>query len=387
MILGTAFADALAGHGYRLVSGVPCSNLGGLITALSADDRFRYVPAANEGAALAVAAGAWLGGRRAAVALQNSGLGNLVNPLASLSLPYAVPTLLIVSMRAYPDPATDEPQHRMMGLRTARILDALDVQHAALRGDPALLDGLLAEADAAVEARRCFAILVERGAVEGVRPGRTGAAAAPGLPSRLEAIEVLAEALTGDEAVVATTGLTSRELASVRDRPANFYMAGSMGHAAAIGLGLALQRPERRVVVLDGDGAVLMHMGTLSTVGSHAPPNLVHVVLDNGAYGSTGDQPTTSSSTDLAMVARACGYRAAWCCADLQQLGATLPRALVEPGPVFVLGRISTAVRELAPRVTVLEGLDTVAARFRDALSPPAALTGHLPQQVGEEER
>ena len=366
MIPGAVLADALAGHGYRLVSGVPCSNVGGLIDALGRDDRLGYVPAASDGAALAVASGARLGGRRSAVVLQNSGLGNLVNPLASLNMPYRIPVLLLVSMRGYPDPAGDEPQHRMMGLRTARILDSLGVEHAMLPADPALAGRVLAQAGEALEARRCFAVLVRRGVVEPAV--RCPPPTAP-LPSRLEAIEALAGCLGDGEAVVATTGLTSRELAAVRDRPNNFYMAGSMGHAAAIGLGLALERPRRRVVVLDGDGAVLMHLGTLSTIGHQAPANLVHVVLDNGVYGSTGDQPTTSSTTDLAAVARACGYRAAWCCRSPGELRPALARALVEPGPVFVLARIGTAVGEPAPRVTVLDGLDAVAARFRASLA------------------
>jgi phosphonopyruvate decarboxylase len=168
--------------------------------------------------------------------------------------------------------------------------------------------------------------------------------------------------------VVATTGMTSRELMLARDRGRNFYMAGSMGHAMGIGLGVALGQPERPVVVLDGDGAVLMHMGTLSSIGHLAPANLLHVVLDNEAYGSTGDQPTTSSSTDLAAVALACGYRRAWRCREPRELAGAVSAALGERGPALVVAKIDVRSREAAPRVTAGQGLASVAARFRASL-------------------
>jgi phosphonopyruvate decarboxylase len=145
-------------------------------------------------------------------------------------------------------------------------------------------------------------------------------------------------------------------------------MAGSMGHALGIGLGMAIGRPERRVVVLDGDGALLMHMGTLSNVGHHAPANLVHVVLDNGTYGSTGDQPATSSSTDLVAAARSCGYRATYRCRDAEELAGAFSRALAEPGPAFLRAMIGTAAGSPAPRVTAMGSLDSQAARFRAAI-------------------
>lgn len=366
MIDGAALADALSAAGCRIVSGVPCSHLAGLIRALEDDPRFRYVPAANEGAALAIAAGAWLGGGTPAVLLQNSGLGNLVNPLASLSAPYRIPALLLVSMRAHPDPERDEPQHRVMGARTAAILDALGVRHAPLPAEPEALGDAFALALDELAARRSFAFLVEAGTVAGCAPPAAGDD--PSL-SRLEAIRVVAAHLSDREAVVATTGLAGRELMSVSERSANFAMAGSMGHAVAIGLGIAIGQPERRVVVLDGDGALLMHAGSLSTVGHERPPNLVHVVLDNGTYDSTGGQRTTSANTDLVVMALACGYRAAHNCRDADELGTVFARALSEPGPVFIRAAIGAAPGPPAPRVTARGSLDSQAAAFRAALA------------------
>lgn len=366
MIAASVLADALAATGCRIASGVPCSHLAGLIRELEDDVRFHYVPAANEGAALAIAGGTWLAGGVPAVLLQNSGLGNLVNPLASLSAPYGIPVLLLVSMRGHPDPERDEPQHRLMGARTGTILDALGVPRAQLPAEPGGVARAFARARAALAERRCFALLVGPGTIAACTREAPGGAAAM---SRLEAIRVVAGRLSDREAVVATTGLAGRELLSVSDRDANFAMAGSMGHALAIGLGIAITQPERRVVVLDGDGALLMHAGTLSTVGHERPANLVHVVLDNGVYGSTDGQPTTSGSTDLVAVARACGYRDARCCRDADELDAAVARALTERGPVLLRAMIGAAQGPPAARVTARGSLDAQAAACRAALT------------------
>jgi len=187
--------------------------------------------------------------------------------------------------------------------------------------------------------------------------------------TRLEAIRVVAAHLSDREAVVATTGLAGRELLSVSDRSANFAMAGSMGHALAIGLGIAIGQPERRVVVLDGDGALLMHAGSLSTAGHERPANLVHVVLDNGTYDSTGGQPTTSATTDLVAMARACGYRAAHCCRDADELGAVFRAGPDRAGPVFVRAVIGAAPGPPPQRVTARGSLDSQAAACRAALA------------------
>ena len=156
----------------------------------------------------------------------------------------------------------------------------------------------------------------------------------------------------GDALVFGTTGYISRELYGLADRPANFYMQGSMGHALALGLGAALARPQRRVVVLDGDGAVLMHMGTTATVGGMRPANLVHVVLDNGTYESTGGQLTTSSTVDWSALGAAAGYRSTAVCADAASVRQALDAAQAAPGPHLVAVRIAPAPGVTPPRVT-----------------------------------
>src|SRR5207248_27606 len=154
-------------------------------------------------------------------------------------------------------------------------------------------------------AGRSFALLIPKDSISESRPRPTRSERLP--MSRRQALGVIARIAEPRDVLIATTGMAARELMAECDRPQNFYMAGSMGHAMAFGLGVALRLPDRRVIVLDGDGSVLMHMGTLSTIAAIAPQNLLHVVLDNEAYGSTGDQATTSRTTDLAAVAAACG--------------------------------------------------------------------------------
>lgn len=364
-LTGEAVATALFERGHRLVSGVPCGQLSGLIDAIEDTEQLEYVAAANEGAALAVASGAWLGGERSAVLLQNSGLGNLINPLASLNIPYGIPVLLLISMRGYPDPAQDEPQHQLMGIRTAPILRELGVPYAEAPDDPQELASVLAQSDAAFTARQCFALLVRRGTIAA---GRPAAWAGQGPMTRLEAVRVLTERLAEQDAVIATTGLIGREFIAASGRELSFASAGSMGHALAIGLGLALRQRDRRVVVLDGDGALVMHMGSLSTVGHHRPANLVHVVLDNGCYGSTGGQPATSTSADLAAAALACGYESVIECRTASELDKAMA-SLGNSGPAFLRVMISSESAPVPPRVTRVRGsLTQQAAQFRAAI-------------------
>lgn len=346
-----AFCDALRRRGLTFWSGVPCSYFAPALAHAAHDPAFTYVGAANEGAALGIAAGAALGGARPVVLLQNSGFGNLVNPLTSLSLVYAIPALLFVTLRAWPDELADEPQHRVIGRELTNLLGALGVHHAVMPVDPGGFEAALDQADAVLRQGGMAALLIAKGSLAG--PGRAGPDGAAERPlSRAEAVDTVAASAPADEAIVSTTGEISRELFALHDRPGNFYMQGSMGHAAAIGLGVALARPERRVLVLDGDGAVLMHLGTLSTIGYEAPARLVHVVLDNEAYATTGNQPTTSSRTKLEEVALACGYRWARRCATRAELEALLRAARAERGPVCIV--VKTNLREAhgLPRVT-----------------------------------
>lgn len=370
MVPGGALLHALKRRGYGTLSGVPCSYLAGLIEAAASDPEIRYVPAANEGAAVAMVAGAALAGSRGAALLQNSGLGNAVNPLTSLNAPYALPVLLIISLRGYPVPADDEPQHRLMGEQTATILDACAVECSLLPEHPEGLDAGLDRVDASLARGRCHALLVPKGAI--APPALSPPVEDQSALSRSDAIAIASAVVAGGTwATVATTGLVSRELMAAGDRPLNFYMAGSMGHALAIGLGCALSRPERPVAVFDGDGAALMHLGTLSTVGAMAPANLLHIVLDNEAYASTGNQPSTSASTDLAQVAVACGYRRSWICRSSTELEQAV-REAAEPqaaGPSIIVAKVGGGRHPTVPRVTRGHTLAEVRARFTRAMT------------------
>jgi phosphonopyruvate decarboxylase len=353
---------ALDRRGFAFHTGVPCSHLGGPIAELS--EQGRYVPAANEGAALALAAGAAATGVRATVFAQNSGFGNLVNPLTSLVMPYRLPVLVFMSLRGWPDPDGDEPQHRVMGTTVHSLLDTLGVRHWTLDGAGGLEETLDAALGELAEGRAAF-ILVAKGAIGAsyaaeARDGST-------FPRRSEVISSVVERLP-DALLVSTTGYVSRELFAVADSERVFYMQGSMGHASAFGLGAALAVGDgRRVVVLDGDGAALMHLGTMSTIGATLPSNLVHVILDNGSYESTGGQGTTSPTTSFAGVGRAAGYRTAVDCESTAELADAVDEAASAAGPHLIVVATAKSDGSAPPRATSVISAPEIHSRFAAA--------------------
>jgi phosphonopyruvate decarboxylase len=362
----SALVANLESAGFRTVSGVPCSYFTGPIRLLERHPTIRYVAAANEGTALAVAAGARLAGEPSAVMIQNSGFGNLVNPLTSLVLPYRIPMLVIMSMRGWPMPEEGEPQHRWMGQVVPAWLDSLEVPHWVLWPDGPAFETLLAKAADVLATGGTAVILVGKGAIrDDAAPEHT----APDVsqPGRDDVIDALLAEI-GDEYVVSTTGYLSRSLYNRSDRTRNFYMQGSMGHASGIALGAALVRPEERFVVLDGDGSALMHMGALATAGHYAPPNLVHVVFDNGAYESTGGQPSGSAGVHFDRIATEVGYRSTVRVGSVEQLRPAVRRAIDGPGPSMLVvdGRVGGAV---GSRASGDLPVDRIASRFSHALT------------------
>ncbi|WP_167475312.1 thiamine pyrophosphate-dependent enzyme [Nocardia arthritidis] len=355
---------ALRASGVRRVTGVPCGHLAGPWTLF--DRAGDLIPAASEGAALALAAGWELGGEHAAILCQNSGFGNLVNPLTSLVLPYRIPVLVVMTLRGWPDPSGDEPQHAVMGSSTEALLTELGIAHAVLR--PNGLGAALAEAARAHADNDPFFLLIPRGSIGpylGASPA-AGPIAAADL-TRAKVVSELLDQLTG-QLLVTTTGYLSRQAHHERDRPETLYMQGSMGHAAAIGLGLATARPHQSVVVLDGDGAFLMHLGTGSTVAAAGADNLVHIVVDNGCYESTGCQRSTSSGLDWSALGTGLGYRTVLECATEESLAGTLESALKSSGPVLCVLRVVPTPGDVHPRATAEIGLDVIAERFRSAV-------------------
>ncbi|MBT2363962.1 phosphonopyruvate decarboxylase [Streptomyces sp. ISL-10] len=362
------FVSALEQAGVSLVSGVPCSYFAEPIQLLQDHPRIRYVPAANEGSALAVAAGARLSGEPSAVLAQNSGFGNLVNPLTSLVLPYRIPVLVLVSMRGWPTAGAGEPQHHWMGKVVPQWLDSLELPHWMLRTGGPALDTVLEEARPVLESGRPVFVLLAKGALKD-NPAATAAADLPdrARPNRDDLVNAVLAEVRGEH-LLATTGYLSRALYNRGDRARNFYMQGSMGHASAIALGAALSRPAERFVVLDGDGAALMHMGAFATIGHHAPANLVHIVFDNGAYESTGGQPTSSPAVRFDEVARGTGYRYVDRVSSVERLPSAVRAALDAGGPALLVvdGRVGGSAGE---RASSALSVTEIATRFGRGLA------------------
>lgn len=375
MITAAEFLAPARAAGLDFFTGVPCSYLTPLINGVASAD-VGYLSAANEGEAIALAAGAWLAGRRPVVMMQNSGLGNALSPITSLLAPFAIPLLLVITWRGRPG-EVDEPQHALMGPITPALLDLVGLPHRQFPTDVAAVAPAIQHATDGFLQRRARALILERGAVRAeplVEPMRPPAAAGVVLDRRTRAApprraELLAEVLRGvpaTTAIISTTGVTSRELFTLGDRPAHFYMVGSMGCAGAIGLGVA-SVSSRPVIVVDGDGAALMRLETLATIAARAPQRLVHVILDNGVHDSTGGQATAAPGVDFAAAAAALGYPRAVRVDSVAGFALALAAALAEPGPHLVHARIAPGVMPELGRPTIAPA--DVAARFRDFLA------------------
>jgi len=351
MIEAGAFLGALQKRGFDFFTGVPCSFLTPLINRVISDPRLRYVGAASEGEAVAIAAGAWLAGRMPVVLCQNSGLGNTVNPLTSLNDPFRIPTLLITTWRGQPGLA-DEPQHELMGEITHELIETLRLPWVNFPDTDAAIGPTLDQAVAMMaESQRPFVLVMAKGAVAD-SPLDQAPARPPGpgrwidgcqggaRPRRVDILNALLAHVPDAAAIVATTGLCGRELYTLADRPQQLYQVGSMGGASAMGLGVALNTT-RPVIVLDGDGAALMKMGNMATIGWQHPANLIHIVLDNGAHDSTGGQATVSAGVDFARVAVACGYAQGIGLDSLEGFVQAFLQALAEPGPSLLHVRLA----------------------------------------------
>ena len=361
MIQGGEFIGAAKALGFRTWAGVPCSFLTPFINEVIADPEMIYVSSANEGDAVATASGAALAGRPAVALMQNSGLGNAISPLSSLNWVFRIPILLIISLRGESG-LPDEPQHELMGQITGGLLDQLQIPWDWFPRNAADIEGALTVATWQMEkTARPYAFIMRKGSVasEGPPPqwqppGRgTGGGNQVSVPdsdrlTRREVLQCVVESTPEqDSIVIGTTGYTGRELFAVADRPNHFYLVGSMGCASSFGLGLALSLPGKRVVVADGDGAVLMRMGNLATVAAYGGANLCHLLIDNSMHESTGGQSTVSAAVDFAAVARACGY------AFVAQPGtaSALAQGLEHPaGPAFLHVRIRAGTPDGLPR-------------------------------------
>lgn len=355
------FGTALKELGFDFYSGVPCSFLKYLINyAINDCD---YVMAANEGDAVATAAGAYLGGKKSVVLMQNSGLTNATSPITSLNYSFQLPVLGFVSLRGEPG-LSDEPQHELMGQITGEMLSLMEVEWEYLAQDMEEAKTQLDRANKAIENNKAFFFVVKKGTFGEVslKPQNLTSTfskelkhttADLAMPTRTEALTTISNLADNNTIMLATTGKTGRELFEVEDKSNNLYMVGSMGCISSMALGLALARPDKKVIAIDGDGAALMRMGNLATNGYYQPKNLLHVLLDNNVHDSTGGQATISHNIDFALTAHATGYPAAISVASVKELSDEILAWKADPKATFIHLKISQGSPEKLGRPTV----------------------------------
>ena len=307
--------QTLADCGVTFFTGVPDSYLNGFCNYALSNCGERNIIAANEGNAVGIAAGHYFASREIPlVYMQNSGMGNAINPLASLvdSAVYAVPMLLLIGWRGQGNTEPNHPQHALQGEITPALLDVMHIPYAILEDDDAQFAQAVRNAVAYCrERRQPYGLIAPKGVMAAADKPNNRDDVYP--MSREEAIEVILNHMPEDTIYSATTGRATRELFFLREKRGeskahDFLNVGSMGHASSVALGVALARPERKVVVLDGDSAAMMHMGAMTMVSKLDAPNYLHVVLNNVAHVSVGGQPSAGHRVNFTQIAQACGY-------------------------------------------------------------------------------
>lgn len=364
MISPSFFYDTLATYGIDFYAGVPDSLLKNLCAYITdhADGQHNII-AANEGGAMGLAAGHYLAtGQIPVVYMQNSGEGNIINPLASLTdrEVYNIPVLLVIGWRGKPG-VHDEPQHVKQGKVTTGLLNVMGIDYTVLSKDE---DKAAAQIKKAVDymqrTKECYALVIEKDTFDNYTLNTPPSAL--NLPlSREEAIQTVAAALGEKDVIVSTTGMISRELFEYRTamnqgHERDFLTVGSMGHASQIALGIAMAKPDRKVWCFDGDGASIMHMGNMAIVASKHPANYIHVVFNNGAHDSVGGQPTVGLDIDLPAIAKAVGYKYVYSVdtkeALQQQLSIINSHLSINEYPIFLEIRVKKGNRKDLGRPT-----------------------------------
>jgi len=348
------FGEQLKSFGFDFYSGVPCSFLKYLINY--AINSCEYIAAANEADAVAIAAGAYLGGRKSVVLMQNSGLTNAVSPLTSLNFPFRLPVLGFVSLRGEKG-INDEPQHELMGQITTDLLDVMRVKWEFLSNDQDEAYKQLQRAHQYFNNDTPFFFVVKKGTfeVEHLSEQRKiiikntlqiQKTKADELPKRLNALITISKYKDKETILLATTGKTGRELYEIKDSVNNLYMVGSMGCIGSLGLGLALAKKDKKVIVIDGDGSVLMRMGNIATIANYNPQNLLHILLDNNCHDSTGGQLTVSHNVDFVSVAASCGYNNSLYIHNLEEFEKNILKWKDNPSLTFLNLRIQKGSKE-----------------------------------------
>ena len=352
MIRPQFFYELLKENGTGFFTGVPDSLLKSFCAYLTDTAGSKnHIIAANEGCAVGLAAGHYFAtGRVPLVYMQNSGLGNTVNPLLSLAdrEVYSVPLLLVIGWRGEPN-VHDEPQHVKQGTVTCALLDAMEIPYCILSDEEAEAKVQLEKAYSHIKASSSpYAVVVRKGIFDSYKLETNEAV--PAEMSREEAIEKIILNAPSNACFVSTTGMASRELYELRDKHGqghakDFLTVGSMGHASQIALGIALTKEDKTVFCIDGDGAAIMHLGGLTAIGSQRPKNMVHIVLNNGAHDSVGGQPTVGRKINLCAVAQACGYDKVVSVKTLEELQSRLKELCTNSGSVFIEVLVSKGAR------------------------------------------
>ena len=352
MIRPQFFYELLQTNGTDFFTGVPDSLLKNFCAYITdTADKTHHIIAANEGCAVGLAAGHYFATKTIPlVYMQNSGLGNTVNPLLSLAdkAVYSVPLLLVIGWRGEPG-VHDEPQHITQGKVTCALLDAMEIPYAILETDEEKAAIQITDAYKSIKERNApFALVVRKDCFAPYTLKSNDSV--PAEMTREQAIEQIIAHAPSNAVFVSTTGMASRELYELREKnqqkhDTDFLTVGSMGHASQIALGIALCKRDRTVICIDGDGAALMHLGGFSTIGTQKPQNMIHIVLNNGAHDSVGGQPTVGRKINLCAAALACGYDQALSVAAPEALLSNLKIAFASPGTVFIEVMVSKGAR------------------------------------------
>ncbi len=367
MIEAKDFIEAARKLGFVRYTGVPCSFLTPFINYVINDNSLEYISSSNEGDALATTSGSVIGGQRSIVMMQNSGLGNAISPITSLSHVFKIPFLIIVTHRGQPG-VKDEPQHELMGKITKDLFDIMEIPSETFPNvKKAIIPALERAEEYMSKEQRPYAFIMSKGTVA---PQELDNQLLNNIAKRKNEIHslfskkvtsldrntvlrrIIKNSPKDKTILIATTGYTGRELFSIEDRDNHIYMVGSMGCASSFGLGLALARPDLKTIVIDGDGAGLMRMGNFSTIGTYAGNNLIHILLDNEVHDSTGAQSTVSKNIDFSMIAKACGYSTIFSGNKIELIDELFLTEKNE-GPIFGHLKICSGTIENLPRPNI----------------------------------
>lgn len=343
MVRPEFFVNTLQQHDIDFYAGVPDSLLKNICAYITDNlPAEQNIIAANEGGAMGIAAGYHLAtGKIPVVYMQNSGEGNIINPLASLTdkQVYNIPVLLVIGWRGRPG-VHDEPQHIKQGKVTTGLLNTMGINYAILpKDEEGAAKQIKIAADYMKATNECYALVIEKDTFDSYKLQNVDNNNLP--TSRELAIETTVKMLENNAVVVSTTGMISRELFEIREKlgqnhSRDFLTVGSMGHASQIALGIALQQPNRPVYCFDGDGASIMHMGSMAITASMKPKNYIHIIFNNGAHDSVGGQPTVGLKIDMCAVAKAVGYHDCISVSNTEELECAIRGMQQQEGPVLI---------------------------------------------------